>query len=98
MKINVLRQRQNPFGKTVLYAPELELPEAVSVAERCYPAVDYNENFGMKFFLILESELGEYEEQSNVAGKDTMYGYFDGKEGLEKKFQEMYNSHLLTLK
>lgn len=97
MKINILTQPQNPFTRTILYAPELELPEAVSIAEKCYPAVNYSEEFGMDFFFILESELGAYEESGYAAGKGTMYSYFGGKDGLEKKFREMYDKQLAAI-
>lgn len=97
MKINVLTEPQNPFGRTILYAPELELPEAVSVAEKCYPAVNYNDNFGSEFFFILISEIGEYEESPRIVGKGIMYDYFGGKEGLEKEFKKMYDDQYKCL-
>jgi hypothetical protein len=94
MKINVLHNSQNPNSQTILYAPELELPEAIHIAEKCFPAVRFSERFAQEYYLILESEIGEYQEYSRYPNKATIYSYFGGKEGLEQKFQEMYNRQL----
>jgi len=97
MKINVLHNQQDPFSQTILYAPELELSEANQVAEKCFPAVRFSELYPQEYFLILESEIGAYEEYSRYSKKPSMYSYFGGKEGLEEKFQEMFNIQMKKL-
>jgi len=97
MKINVLHSQQDPFSQTILYAPELQLPEANNIAEKCFPAVRFSELYPQEYFLILESEVGKYEECSRYSKKPSMYSYFGGKEGLEQKFKEMYNSQMKKL-
>ncbi|MDD4000113.1 MAG: hypothetical protein PHX62_04375 [Bacilli bacterium] len=93
MKINVLRNQQNPNSQTILYAPELELSEAINVAEKCFPAVRFSEIYPQEYFLILVSEIGYYQEYSSYPQKSAIYSYFGGKEGLEEKFQEMYEMY-----
>lgn len=71
----------------VIYAPELELPESFTVAEKCYPAVRVlkTDPSCYKFFYLLESELGEYDEIR-------LDGYVFGcisKNHIEKKFLDM---------
>ena len=97
MKINVLHNQQDPFSQTILYAPELELSEANQVAEKCFPEVRFSELYPQEYFLILESEIGAYEEYSRYSKKPSMYSYFGGKEGLEEKFQEMFNIQMKKL-
>ena len=92
MKINLLNQPQNPYSETILYAPELEIPETDNIAEKCYPAVRFSQIYEQEFFLILESELGKYEEYSRYPSKHEIYSYFNGKKGLEQKFQEIYDN------
>jgi len=98
MKINVLHNQQDPFSQTILYAPELKLPEANHVAEKCFPAVRFSELYPQEYFLILESEIETYEEYSRYSKKPSIYSYFGGKEGLETKFQEMYNEQIEEVK
>ena len=97
MKINVLHNQQDPFSQTILYAPELKLPETNHVAEKCFPAVRFSELYPQEYFFILESEIGQYEEYSRYSKKPSIYSYFGGKEGLEQKFQEMYNEQMKNL-
>jgi len=94
MKINVLHSQQDPFSQTILYAPELQLSESPNIAEKCFPAVRFSELYPQEFFFILESEIGKYEEYSKYSKKPSIYSYFGGKEGLEIKFQEMYDAQI----
>ena len=97
MKINVLHNQQDPNSQTILYAPELELSEAVHVAEKCFPAVRFSEIYPQEYFFILESEIGDYQEYSSYPQKSVIYSYFGEKEGLEEKLQEMYNKQMEKL-
>ena len=97
MKINILRNQQDPFSQTILYAPELELSETNHVAEKCFPAVRFSEIYPMEYFFILESEVGSYQEYSSYPQKSIMYSYFGGKEELEQKFQNMFNKQMKNL-
>jgi hypothetical protein len=71
----------------IIYAPELELSETPTVAEKCYPAVRFlkADPSTHKFFYILASELGEYDE---VSPHNYVWGYIS-KNNIEKKFLDM---------
>ncbi len=89
MKINMLTKRFD--GNAVFYAPELKLPEANNVAEACYPAVRIHASFPelAEYFLLLESEVGEYEEHSRHPDKGHFYKALGGKEEIERRFLGM---------
>lgn len=84
MKIILLKRR---FDSTsILYAPELKLPKALNVVERCFPAVRYCQGFEPEYFYLLESEIGEYEEYSNHRDKAGTYSCLGGKDEIERQF------------
>lgn len=89
MKINCLRKRFS--DETILYAPELEMPEALTVAEKCYPAVAAaNSDATMhRYFYILISELGEYAEYTRHSAQGIIYEALGGKAAVEEKFSAM---------
>lgn len=92
-----MHSQQDPFSQTILYAPELKLPEADHIAEKCFPAVRFSELYLQEYFLILDNEIGGYQEYSSYPQKSVIYSYFEGKEGLEQKFKEMYNNQMKKL-
>ena len=90
VKINLLKKRFDDCF--VLYAPELALPEAIGVAEKCYPAVRVHPHHVdlAEWYHILISEIGEYAEYSSHPWKGFLYSEMGGKEKIEKRLLKMY--------
>lgn len=90
MKIILLKRR---FDSTsILYAPELKLPKALNVVERCFPAVRYCQGFEPEYFYLLESEIGEYEEYSRHPDKAAIYSCLGGKKEIIGQFLKLTNN------
>jgi hypothetical protein len=89
MDFKVLSQRFS--DELIIYVPSIELCEAATVAEKCYPALRFLKNSPSdchEYFLLLDSQIGEWEEHSEKVSH-FYTDYFGGKESVEKKFREM---------
>ncbi len=95
MNIMILTQRQNPFGKDILYAPELETKH-LNIVAKVYPAVYYHIG-EPEYFMIADEQIGEYEEQSRHPEKGLLYECLGGKAEIERRFREMYEKHVAKL-
>jgi hypothetical protein len=91
MKINLLSKKFD--DNRILYAPELKLPEAKNVAEKCFPAVRVHPNFidQAEYFLLLDSEIGEYEERIRHPEKGLLFRELCGRINIERQFNAIFN-------
>jgi hypothetical protein len=90
MKINYLEKRFT--DEKILYAPELELESTPAVQEKCYPAMgclpsDPVGNY--RFFYLLISEIGEYEEYENHPTRNFIVSEWR-RDNIEARLQKMY--------
>ena len=90
MRINYLEKRFT--DEKILYAPELELESTPTVQEKCYPAMGClpSDPVGnSRFFYLLISEIGEYEEYENHPTRNFIMSEW-GRGGVEARLQKMY--------
>ena len=91
MNIMILTQKQNPFGKTILYTPDLET-EHNKIVAKVYPAV-YEHNGDVEYFMISDEEIGKYNEQMRSPERAAYYECLGGKAEIEKQFKKLYNTY-----